>query len=83
MDEIYLIGNRGDQSQATHPYVSTLFASKSGPISQVPHSNNEPVPNHNPIVFALGVMLLELHFGKPVDSFITADELDACGNQTI
>lgn len=83
MDEIYLIGNGGDQSQTKHPYVSTLFASKSGPISQAPQSKNEPAPSHNPIVFALGVMLLELHFGKPLDSFITAEELDARGNQTI
>jgi hypothetical protein len=36
----------------------------------------------NSIIFALGVALLEISYGKPLSTFVTSEDLDANGNRT-
>jgi hypothetical protein len=80
MKDIYFINDRKGSSLFDQPYVSKSFA-------PVPNSQQSTKPKSrcfikNEMVFALGVALLELSYGKPLLSFKTADDLDAQGNET-
>jgi len=39
-------------------------------------------PAYNSLVFALGLALLELHYGRPLSAFATPEDLEAEGKET-
>jgi hypothetical protein len=62
-----------------HPYVSLTFASPSG--LQNPNSTKRRRCVKNELVFALGVALLELSWGKPLLSLKAPEDLNDQGNE--
>ncbi len=61
---------------AEHPYISKVFhkddMESQQPKSKTTHASFSPVRNES--VFKLGVLLLELSYGKPLDHFKSADD---------
>ncbi|KAF8246381.1 hypothetical protein K440DRAFT_632076 [Wilcoxina mikolae CBS 423.85] len=80
MKDIYFINDRKGTSLFDQPYVSKSFAP--APNSQQSTQSKSRCFIKNEMVFALGVALLELSYGKPLLSFKTADDLDGQGNET-
>jgi hypothetical protein len=80
MKDIYFINNRKGVSLFDQPYVSKSFAPK--PSSQQPMQLKSRCFIKNEMVFALGVALLELSYGKTLLPFKTAEDLDGQGNET-
>jgi hypothetical protein len=60
------------------PYLSRDFPSAAIPPA---HSQRMRIIK-NSIIFALGVALLEISYGKPLRTYTTGDDLDAAGNRT-
>ncbi|KAB2107584.1 hypothetical protein AG0111_0g3844 [Alternaria gaisen] len=60
------------------PYISREF-----PATAVPPAQNQRVRIiKNSIIFALGVALLEISYGKPLNTFVASEDLDENGNRT-
>lgn len=60
-----------------------LYISREFPATALPQSQNQKVAIiKNSIIFALGVALLEISYGKPLHTYVTADDLDAAGSRT-
>jgi len=60
------------------PYISREF-----PATAIPKSQSQRVAIiKNSIIFALGVALLEISYGKPLHTYVTVDDFDAAGNRT-
>jgi hypothetical protein len=79
MDDVYFIRSQTASTHPRGPFVSKVFASNSAPLTPEPAVTKQPSTVHNPVVFALGVVLI---FG-PLESHITADGLDAQGKETL
>jgi hypothetical protein len=60
------------------PYISREFPAIAAPPAQ---SQRMRIIK-NSIIFALGVALLEISYGKPLNTFVTSEDLDANGNRT-
>jgi hypothetical protein len=60
------------------PYISREFPA----AAILPAQSQRMRIIKNSIIFALGVALLEISYGKPLNTFVTADDLDAAGNRT-
>ncbi|CAN9167645.1 unnamed protein product [Alternaria alternata] len=60
------------------PYISRDFPS----TATSPIQNQRVRIIKNSIIFALGVALLEISYGKPLNTFVTSEDLDASGNRT-
>jgi len=60
------------------PYISREF-----PATSIPKTQSQRVAIiKNSIIFALGVALLEISYGKPLHTYVTVDDFDAAGNRT-
>lgn len=83
--DIYLINGGKGVSPFGKPYVSKSFATTS-PQQSVSCARSAQLRPYrvmgNEMVFALGVALLELSYGKPILSLQTADDLDPHGKET-
>lgn len=60
------------------PYISRNFPA----AATIPAQSQRMRIIKNSIIFALGVALLEISYGKPLHAFVTADDLDTAGNRT-
>ncbi|CAN9299455.1 unnamed protein product [Alternaria alternata] len=60
------------------PYISREFPA----TAASPAQNQRMRIIKNSIIFALGVALLEISYGKPLNTFATSEDLDANGNRT-
>lgn len=81
MKDIYFVEGCNGISLIDQTYVSKSFA----PVSRATHSTQVDSREflQNEMIFALGLALLELSYGKPIMSFKTAQDLDGQGNETI
>lgn len=79
-DILFIEKNTKATSPRGQPYVSKIFT----PTSSEDSAISSPVCFiKNDMVFALGIALLELSWGKPISSFKTARDLDHQGNEVI
>ncbi|KAH0543123.1 hypothetical protein FGG08_002549 [Glutinoglossum americanum] len=79
MKDIYFIKSK-EISLVSQPYVSKSFAPTPCPKQSTQLKSRSFIKNE--MVFALGIALLELSYGKPILSFKTAEDLDSQGNET-
>jgi hypothetical protein len=62
--------------------VSMIFASAKAAGSTEQTKLHAPSPAYNPLVFALGLTLIELYYGRPLSSFASLEDLEAEGKET-
>jgi hypothetical protein len=81
MKDIHFVDNCDGVSLIDQIYVSKTFA----PLSKTTCSTQLDSRDflQNEMIFALGVALLELSYGKPIMSFKTAQDLDGQGKETV
>lgn len=81
-DDVLFLPPTGEASPARCAYISRPFAPAS-----LPRTNTISLPNRptvrNEALFALGVALIELSLGKPLEFFIEPGDLDANGERTM
>jgi hypothetical protein len=81
-DDVLFLPPPGEINPARCAYISRPFASASLPrANTIPLSNRPTVRNE--ALFALGVSLMELSLGKPLEHFVEAGDLDTNGERTI
>lgn len=84
MKDIFFIShNMETTSPLGQPYVSKIFTPTPSLSSQDSTSPRPQCLIKNEVVFALGIALLELSYGKPILCYKTAEDLDDQGNETI
>jgi hypothetical protein len=82
LQDIYLLTSSPQNPGLTpaQPYVRRSFVGAKKLINTAKATTRPLVANET--VFALGVILLELSFGRPLSSFKIATDVDAQGNDT-
>ncbi|KAF2810899.1 uncharacterized protein BDZ99DRAFT_475769 [Mytilinidion resinicola] len=80
MKDIYFVENSKNAMLSDQPYVSKNFTPTPG-FTTPRHKRPRLVKNS--IIFALGVALLEVSYGKPISSFKTAEDWDHDGKRTV
>ncbi|KAF2490602.1 hypothetical protein BU16DRAFT_518033 [Lophium mytilinum] len=80
MKDIYVVENSNNALLSDQPYVSKSF--KPTPDSTPPHRKRLCFVK-NSIIFALGVALLEISYGKPTSAFETTEDWDDDGKRTV
>ncbi|KAF2468960.1 uncharacterized protein BDR25DRAFT_344152 [Lindgomyces ingoldianus] len=73
MKDIHIMNNAQPSLLTDQPYICKNFASTT-PLPQTQHKRSRVVKNS--VVFALGIALLEISYGKPLSAFETQDDLD-------
>jgi hypothetical protein len=80
LHDIYVVIDSRKKLLATEPYVLRTLGLSTGPVDsqKMPRSYVQ-----NEIVFALGVTLIELCFGQPLQTFKSPADVDPQGNDHI
>lgn len=79
-EDVLVLPSQGQKAAARCAYISRPFSSPS--FIRANTTPSEPRPTvRNEATFALGVALIELSLGKPLDSFVTPQDLDPNGQR--
>lgn len=75
--DLAITGKLGTQGVFAHPFVYRTFSSTTIPSANTPQPPNRVI--RNPSLFTLGILLIELLYGKPIEDLQTAQDANCEG----